>query len=61
MAIARALANDPAVIVADETTGNWIRAPPMPCSLCSIAWHDEGKTFLMVTHDRDLAGAHRAR
>src|SRR5512143_258982 len=54
-AIARALANDPALLVADEPTGN----------LDSRTAHDvfslfndvvaQGKTLLMVTHDKELA------
>jgi putative ABC transport system ATP-binding protein len=54
-AIARALANDPALLVADEPTGN----------LDSRTSHDvfdlfnevvaQGKTLLMVTHDKELA------
>jgi len=54
-AIARALANDPALLVADEPTGN----------LDSATSHDvfdlfnevvsQGKTMVMVTHDKELA------
>ena len=54
-AIARALANDPAIIVADEPTGNLdSRAAEAIFSLfdCSVA---AGKTVLMVTHDDELA------
>lgn len=54
-AIARALANDPAIIVADEPTGNLdSRAAEVIFSLfeCSAA---AGKTVVMVTHDDELA------
>jgi putative ABC transport system ATP-binding protein len=55
-AIARALANDPPILVADEPTGNLDSS-----TADSIFWLfeslvDEGKTVLMVTHDAELAG-----
>jgi putative ABC transport system ATP-binding protein len=54
-AIARALANDPAIIVADEPTGNLdSRAAESIFRLFESAVA-EGKTVLMVTHDEDLA------
>ena len=54
-AIARALANDPPILVADEPTGNLdTRAAETVFELFS-AMVDEGKTILMVTHDNDLA------
>lgn len=54
-AIARALANDPPILVADEPTGNLdTRAAETVFELFS-ALVDEGKTILMVTHDNELA------
>ncbi len=54
-AIARALANDPPILVADEPTGNLdSRAAETVFELFS-ALVDEGKTILMVTHDDELA------
>jgi putative ABC transport system ATP-binding protein len=54
-AIARALANDPPILVADEPTGNLdTRAAETVFELFS-AMVDEGKTILMVTHDNELA------
>src|SRR5690606_30063713 len=54
-AIARALANDPPILVADEPTGNLdSRAADTVFRL----FHElaaEGKTILMVTHDDELA------
>lgn len=55
IAIARALANDPAIILADEPTGSLdsgTRAAVMSVFENLAAG---GKTVLFVTHDRDLA------
>lgn len=55
-AIARALANDPQVIVGDEPTGN---LDTVSAGLVFALFEDlvaQGKTVVMVTHDRDLAG-----
>lgn len=55
-AIARALANDPPILVADEPTGNLdSRAADAVFNLFE-SLVDEGKTILMVTHDEELAG-----
>ena len=54
-AIARALANDPRIIVTDEPTGNLdSRAAEAVFSLLERL-AEEGKTVIMVTHDDDLA------
>lgn len=54
-AIARALANDPPIILADEPTGNLdSRTADQVFNLFSTLVQ-EGKTILMVTHDKDLA------
>jgi ABC-type lipoprotein export system ATPase subunit len=54
-AIARALANDPAIIVADEPTGNLdSRAAEAIFSLFERS-AAAGKTVVMVTHDDELA------
>jgi putative ABC transport system ATP-binding protein len=60
VAIARALATDPALLAADEPTGNLDSrtAAEMVELFQSLA--ADGKTILLVTHDRDLAAhAHR--
>ncbi|KAB2905174.1 MAG: ABC transporter ATP-binding protein [Anaerolineae bacterium] len=55
-AIARALANDPPLIVGDEPTGNLdtISAGIMFALFEELVAN--GKTIVMVTHDKDLAG-----
>jgi putative ABC transport system ATP-binding protein len=54
-AIARALANDPPILVADEPTGNLdTRAAATVFALFGTLVA-EGKTILMVTHDDELA------
>jgi putative ABC transport system ATP-binding protein len=54
-AIARALANDPPLIVADEPTGNLdVQTSTAVFDLFSHLI-DQGKTLLMVTHDQSLA------
>jgi len=53
--IARAVANDPPFIVGDEPTG---RLDPKGAEVCFELfeeWVAEGKTMLMVTHDKALA------
>ncbi len=55
VAIARALANDPPILIADEPTGN---LDSKTADLVFRMFEDlvaQGKTILMVTHDRDLA------
>ncbi len=55
-AIARALSNDPKLIIGDEPTGN---LDTVSAGLVFGLFEDlveGGKTIIMVTHDRDLAG-----
>jgi putative ABC transport system ATP-binding protein len=54
-AIARALANDPPIVVADEPTGNLDSKTAGAIFDLFGKLVDEGKTFLMVTHDHDMA------
>ena len=54
-AIARALANDPPIIVADEPNGNLDSKTANAIFSLFQRLVSEGKTILMVTHDEDLA------
>jgi putative ABC transport system ATP-binding protein len=56
VAIARALANDPALLAADEPTGNLDSKSAELVFRLFENLADSGKTILMVTHDNDLAG-----
>jgi ABC-type lipoprotein export system ATPase subunit len=55
VAIARALANDPPILVADEPTGNLDSKTADSVFRMFEDLVAQGKTILMVTHDRDLA------
>jgi putative ABC transport system ATP-binding protein len=54
VAIARALANDPQLILADEPTGNLDSRTAEGILDLFEQLVDQGKTFLMVTHDEDI-------
>jgi putative ABC transport system ATP-binding protein len=53
-AIARALANDPSLIVADEPTGNLDSRTAAEVMAYFSRLVSVGKTVIMVTHERDL-------
>ena len=55
VAIARALANDPMLLAADEPTGNLDSKTADAMFQVFERLVDEGKTIVLVTHDRDLA------
>ncbi|MEW5871061.1 MAG: ABC transporter ATP-binding protein [Chloroflexota bacterium] len=54
-AVARALANDPPLLAADEPTGNLDSATSEQVFALFQACVAQGKTLLMVTHDRQLS------
>jgi putative ABC transport system ATP-binding protein len=61
VAIARALVTDPALIVADEPTGNLdAKSATDVLNLLGVLNQQAGKTIIMVTHD-PKAAAHARR
>jgi ABC-type lipoprotein export system ATPase subunit len=55
VAIARAMVNDPALIIADEPTGNLDSVTAETIYQLFEKLVDQGKTIVMVTHDEGLA------
>lgn len=55
VSIARALANDPQVLLADEPTGNLDSARAIELLELLKTMQRDGKTIVMVTHDQELA------
>lgn len=55
VAIARALVNNPAIIMADEPTGNLDTKSSYEIMDIFKAMNDKGKTIVMVTHEPDIA------
>lgn len=55
VAIARALVNNPAIIMADEPTGNLDTKSSYEILDIFKAMNNEGKTIVMVTHEPDIA------
>ena len=55
VAIARALINNPAIIMADEPTGNLDTKSTLEIIDIFEKLNHEGKTVIMVTHEPELA------
>jgi len=60
VAVARALANDPLIVLADEPTGNLDSATSAEILALFDDLHARGRTIIMVTHEQDVA-AHTER
>ena len=60
VAIARALVNSPAILLADEPTGNLDSTTSEEIMRVFGTLHDQGQTIIMVTHEADIA-AHAER
>ena len=55
IAIARALVNNPSIILADEPTGNLDSKTSHSIMALFQELHDKGNTIIMVTHEDDIA------
>lgn len=55
VAIARSLANDPLIILADEPTGNLDSQSGRDILNILDTLHEQGKTLIVITHDQEIA------
>jgi putative ABC transport system ATP-binding protein len=57
VAIARALVGDPAIVLADEPTGNLDSHSSDDIAALLDRLHDDGSTIIVITHDPELAAS----
>ncbi|SRR5581483_9815633 len=57
VAVARALVTEPALILADEPTGNLDSASTRDVLALLQDLHDSGRTVVLITHEHDVAAA----
>ncbi len=55
VAIARSLVNDPAILLADEPTGNLDSKTSIEVMAIFQDLNDEGKTVVLITHEQDIS------
>jgi ABC-type ATPase involved in cell division len=61
VAIARAIAHEPAILLADEPTGNLDPVATAEVMLAFEAFHEQGGTVIMATHDEALRDRYARR
>jgi putative ABC transport system ATP-binding protein len=57
VAVARALVTDPALILADEPTGNLDSHSSADVLGLFAGLHEQGRTIVLITHEQDVAGS----